>query len=71
MSNTLQPRRLYVAQQAPLFMRFSRQEYWNVLTCLSEWDLLNLGIRTRISYVSCIGRQILNHWATREILSYP
>ena len=44
MSNTLQPRRLYVAQQAPLFMRFSRQEYWSGQPFLSPGDIPDLRI---------------------------
>ena len=33
-----------VAHQAPLFMGFSRQEYWSGLLCPSPGDLLNPGI---------------------------
>ena len=33
-----------VACQAPLFMGFSRQEYWSRLPLLSPGDLLNPGI---------------------------
>ena len=33
-----------VAQQAPLSMGFSRQEYWSGLLCLSPGDLFDLGI---------------------------
>ena len=33
-----------VAHQAPLFMGFSRQEYWSELPFTSPGDLLNLGI---------------------------
>ena len=36
------------ALQAPLSMGFSRQEYWS-------------GLHAHISYVSCIGRQVLHH----------
>ena len=32
-----------VAHQAPLFMKFSRQEYWNVLPFLSAGDLPDPG----------------------------
>ena len=32
-SNSVQLYRLYVARQAPLFMEFSRQEYWSGLPC--------------------------------------
>ena len=34
-----------VAHQAPLYMRFSRQEYWNGLPCLPLGDLPNPGIK--------------------------
>ena len=43
-SNSLQPRRLYVAQQAPLFMGFSRQEYWSGQPFLSPGDIPDLRI---------------------------
>ena len=43
-SNSLQPRRLYVAQQAPLFMGFSRQEYWSGQPFLSPRDIPDLRI---------------------------
>ena len=33
-----------VAHQAPLFMRFSRQEYWGGLPCPPTGDLPNPGI---------------------------
>ena len=54
-----------VARQAPLFMGFFRQEYWNELPCPHPGDLPDSGIRprdqTHVSYVSCFGSQILNH----------
>ena len=31
----------YIARQAPLFLGFSRQEYWSVLPCLPPGDLLD------------------------------
>ena len=34
-----------VARQAPLFMGFSRQEYWNGLPCPSPEDLPDSGIK--------------------------
>ena len=40
----LQPCGLYVACQAPLFMGFPRQEYWNGLPFPSPGDLPNPGI---------------------------
>ena len=39
MSNSLQLYGLYVAFQAPLFMGFSRQEYWSGLPCHSPGNL--------------------------------
>ena len=33
-----------IANQAPLLMRFSKQEYWSGLPCPSPGDLLNPGI---------------------------
>ena len=58
-----------VACQAPLSMRFSRQECWSGLPSSSgsSWPR----DQTRVSYVSCIGRWILHHWeATEESLPY-
>ena len=48
--------------QAPLSMEFSRQEYLNGLPFPTPGDLP----RTCVLCVSCIGRQILYHWATWE-----
>ena len=50
-----------VAHQAPLSMRFPRQEYWNGLTFPSAGDLPNPEIEPVSSF---IGRQILYHWST-------
>ena len=51
-----------VAHHTPLFMGFSRQEYWSGLHFLlqgSSW--------TRDwTHVSCIGRQIVYHWTTKK-----
>ena len=44
MSDSLRPRELYVARQAPLSMGFSRQEYWNGLPFPSPGDLPDPGI---------------------------
>ena len=52
-----------VAHQAPQSMAFSRQEYWSGLPFPSPGHLHNPGDWT---HVSCIGRQILYHWATQE-----
>ena len=47
-----------VARQAPLSVRFSRQEYWSGLPCPAPGDLPNPGDQTS---VSCTGRQVLDH----------
>ena len=61
-SDSVNPRT--VACQAPGPWEFPRQKYWRVTISSSKgssWP------RNR-TYVSCIGRQILYHWATREAL---
>ena len=49
-----------IACQAPLFMRFSRQEYWSGLPC----PLPNPGIEPEFLNVSYVARQILYHCTT-------
>ena len=49
-----------VGHQSPLFMEFSRQEYWSGLICPVPGDLPDPGIKI-VSYVSCAGRQFLYH----------
>ena len=46
MSDSLQPHGT-IAHQAPLSMGFSRQEYWNKLSCPPPGDLPNTGIKPR------------------------
>ena len=53
-----------VAWQAPLCIAFSRQEYWSGLSFLPPGNLSDPV--SNISYIYCIGRQILYHWATWE-----
>ena len=48
-----------VVHQAPLSMGFSRWEYWSGLSCPSPGDLPWLRDGTSVSYLSCIGSQIL------------
>ena len=52
-----------VARQVPLSMGFPRQEYWSGLPFPypgdSSWP-------RDWTYISCVGRQVLYHWATRE-----
>ena len=55
------------AHQALLSIGFSRQEYWSGLSCPfreSSWPR----DWTPFSYVSCIGRLVLYHWATKKAL---
>ena len=49
-----------VSQQAPLFMGFSRQEYWSGLPHPPSADLPDPEIKTA-SFVSCIGWWVLSH----------
>ena len=55
-----------VAHQTPLFMRFSRQEYWNGLPCPPPGDLLNPGIKPE--YPAATALQVdslpLSHWGS-------
>ena len=46
-----------VARQAPWFMGFSRQEYWNVLPLPSPGDLPHSGIKLGLPH----SRQILSY----------
>ena len=53
---------LTIAHQAPPSLGFPRQEYWNELSSFSrvsshprDW-----------THIFLVGRQILDHWATRE-----
>ena len=56
-----------IAHQAPLSRKFSLKEYWSGLQFPPPGDFPNPGIESTISYISCIGRQILYHWPTRGI----
>ena len=47
--------------------KFSKQEYWSELPFPLPGDFPDLGNWT---CVSCIGRHIVYHWATWEVLSY-
>ena len=44
-SDSLQPHGLYVAHQAPLSMKFFRQEYWSGLPFPTPGDLSDPGIK--------------------------
>ena len=54
-----------VAQQAPLFMEFSRQKYWIWLPFPSPGDLPNSGIK-RLSLASALAGGFFTSWITRE-----
>ena len=63
---TLRPYGLYVAHQAPLFMGFSRQEYWSGLPCPPPGHLPDPGIKP-ISLISpAFAGGLLTTSATRE-----
>jgi len=55
-----------VARQAPLSMGFLRQEYWLGLPFPGKITSLGSSWLRDQTHVSCIGRQILYLWATRE-----
>ena len=50
-----------IPHQAPLSMGFSSQEYWSELPCPPTGNLPWPRDQTHTSYISCIGRQVLNH----------
>ena len=50
-----------IVHQAPLFMGFSRQEYWNGLPCSPPGDLPWPRDQTCVPYISCIDRWVLYH----------
>ena len=56
-----------VTCQAPLSMRFSKQEYWSRLSFASPGGASWPRDQTQIS---CLGRCILYHWATREVICF-
>ena len=47
-----------IAHQAPLAMKFSRQEYWSGLLCLPPGDLPNSGIE---SVSPALAGRVLHH----------
>ena len=53
-----------VAHQAPLSMEFSRLEYWSRLWFPIPGGSFQSRDQTHVSFISCIGRWILHHWAT-------
>ena len=54
------------AYQAPLSMRFPRQEYWSGLPCPSG-DLPDPGTESSALPSEPPGKQSLNHWTTKEV----
>ena len=58
-----------VALQAPLSMKFPRQEYWSWLPFPTPGYLSNPGIEPTW-LVSPVGRRILYHWYHMESLRY-
>ena len=59
-----------VAFQGPLFMRFSRQEYWNGLLCPPPGDLPHPGIESAapVAPVLQVDPLPLNHWGSPVLL---
>ena len=55
-----------VACQAPWSMTFYRKAYWNCLPFSTPGESFWPRDQTHISWVSCIGRQILYHCVTWE-----
>ena len=50
-----------VAFQAPIFMGFSRQEYWSGLPCPPPGDLPDPGTELVSLNVFCVGQRLLYH----------
>ena len=57
-----------VARQAPLSMEFSRQEHWSGLPVPTLGYLSDSRIKPTSLCVSCVGRQIIYHCTTWEVL---
>ena len=60
-----------VARQAPLSVGFPRQKYWSGLPFPFSKGSAWPRDQTQVSCISCIGRQILYHRATREAHRIP
>ena len=59
-----------VAHQAPLFLEFSRQEYWRGVAMSSSRGSFRPRDLTLVSHVSCIGRWVLYHsWWQRNFIT--
>ena len=60
-----------VAHQAPLYMEFSKQEYWSGMPFCFPGDLPDPGIELwfpTLQAVSCVVGRFLTNWAIREAL---
>ena len=57
-----------IACQAPLSMRFSREEYWNALPCPPPGDLPDPGIEAVSLGSSALAGEFFNASATWEAL---
>ena len=55
-----------VAHQAPLFMQFSRQEYWNGLSFLPPGDLSDPGIEPVFSVSSALAGGLFTTETSQE-----
>ena len=55
-----------VAHQAPLFMGFSRQEYWSGLSCPLPGDLPDSGIEPTSLASPVLAVRFIYHYVTRE-----
>ena len=55
-----------VARQAPLSVRFSRQEHWSGLPCPLLGDLPNIGIEPTSPASPALAGGFFIHWATWE-----
>ena len=60
-----------VVHQAPLCMGFSRQEYWNGLSCPPPGDLLNPGIEPESLTSPALAGGIFTTSATWEVPNTP
>ena len=76
MQNLLSHIHLYVpprtvVHHVPLSMGFSGQEYSSGLSCPPPGDLPDRGMESKYMYISCIGRQVLSHWAIHGCQLHP
>ena len=65
------PTQQTISHWAPLFVGFSRQEYWSGLPCPPLGDLPDLGIKSTSACVSCIVGGIFTHGTTQEDQNLP